>query len=145
MIIEQIAELIFNKFADTDIALAILGRDGSFIANKPEVFGKVFPAHRLLAELCAKIDDGCEPLISQVDGHFVAASDISTDSGSIGYAVMLLPNDRPEKSIEYHDFIEIILEQFSLIAGLVELNQQLTDHGRAEMGGLASPIFASLN
>jgi len=145
MIIEQIAELVFNKFADTDVVLAVLGRDGSFIANEPEVFGKVFPANKLLAELCAKIDDGCEPLISQVGGHFVAASDISTDSGSIGYAVMLLPNDSPEKSTEYHDFVEIILEQFSLITGLIEANQQLTGHVRAEMGSLSSPVFVSVN
>jgi hypothetical protein len=145
MIIERIAELIFNKFDDTDIVLAILGRDGSFIANEPEAFGKVFPVHRLLEELCAKIDDGCEPLISQVDGHLVAASDISTDSGSIGYAVILLPSDNPEKSIEYHNFIEIILEQFSLIAALVETNQQLTRHGKVKKGSMASAVFASVN
>lgn len=144
MIIEQIAKLVFEKFPD-DIVLAILGRDGSLIANKPEIFRQVFPVNNLLNELCARVDDGHEPLISQVDGHLVAASGLSTDTGSIGYAVMLMPNDSPEKSIECHDFIEIILEQFSLIAALVDLNQQLTCTNRAEMGSFASPIFAGVN
>jgi hypothetical protein len=145
MIIEQIAKLIFEKLANNDIVVAILGRDGSFIANKPEIFSKVFSDHKLLKELCVRIDDGCEPLISQVNSHTVAASDLSTDSGSIGFVVMLLPGNSPEKSIESHDFIEIILEQFSLIAALVELNQQITGTDRIEAGGFSTPIFASMN
>ncbi|MBN1786884.1 MAG: hypothetical protein JW806_00650 [Sedimentisphaerales bacterium] len=145
MIIEQIAELVFNRFSDSDIVLAILDRDGSFIANDPEVFGRVFPSGRMLGELCDKIDDGCEPLISQVDGHFVAASGISANLNSIGYAVILLPADNPEKSIEYHDFIEIILEQFSLIASLVLANHRLANHNQAQISGLRSEIFASVN
>jgi hypothetical protein len=153
MIINQIARMVFDSFESTDFVVAILGRDGSCISSRPEVFGKVFPEQRLLDELCVKIDDGCEPLITRIDSYLVAAASLTSGFAccgasrrdNIGYAVILLPAGTSEKSIEYLDFVEIILEQFSLIAGLIERNQQLKDSCETEKGVFELPVFTSLN
>jgi len=147
MTINKIAQTVFDSFDNTDIVLAILNHNGTYVANKLDIFEQVFSDSRLLDELCRRVDDGQEPLISQVDGFLVAASGLSNGLKNIGYAIMLLPADSTSspqadsfKSVDSTpsaqlrtglltagDFIEIILEQFSTIAGLIEANRQLRD------------------
>jgi hypothetical protein len=125
VVIEQTAQMMFANIGCSDIVLAVLGRDGSCTSSKPEVFAKVFANQGLIRDLCSKIDDGCEHLISRIDDCLIIGSSLSSGANSIGYVIMLLPGYSPEKSFEYLDFIEIIMEQFSLLAGVVEQNRHL--------------------
>jgi len=128
MTINQIAQSVFGSFADTDIVLTILNHNGSYVSNKLDIFERVFSDQRLLDELCRRVDDGQEPLFSQIDSYFIAASGLSSGFEGIGYAVMLLPAE----SFKSVDFVEVILGQFSTIAGLIEENQQLRESGEIE-------------
>jgi hypothetical protein len=130
MIINQIASMVFDDFADTGIVIAIIGRTGSYVSNKLDVFERIFVEGGLLDGLCGRVDDGQEPVISRLDGHLVAASGLSAGFDSIGYVVMLLPAGTSEQSV-YFDFIEIIFAQFSHIAGLIVQNQRLRDYSEA--------------
>jgi hypothetical protein len=145
MTINQIAQAVFDGFDNTDIVVAILNRSGSYVSNRLDIFERVFAEQRLLDELCRRVDDGQEPLISQIDGYLVAACGLSSGFDGIGYAIMLLPGDSFGKSFEHLDFIEIILEQFSLVAGLIEQNQQLRDYSEAVKTEAESTAFASVN
>lgn len=161
MTINKIAQVVFDSFANTDIVLAILNRNGSYVSNKIEVFEQVFSEGKLLEELRRKIDDGHEPLITQIGEFLVAASALSADFNSMGYVIMLLPastssegsGHSSEKSPEYLDstgsrqveLIEIILEQFSLIAGLIEQNQQLIEYSETIKTSAELAAFASVN
>lgn len=113
---EKTTQLIFDSFENTDIAVALISKDGDCIANRPEVFDKVFSNQKLLEGLCQKIDDGQEPLITFVDDFLVAASGLSTGDDDISYAVMIVPDCSPERAISCMDFVEIILSQISQLA-----------------------------
>ncbi len=141
MTINQIAHAVFDSFASTDIVLAILNHNGSYVANKLDVFEEVFSDQRLLDELCRRVNDGQEPVISQIDGFFVAAAGLSNGFEQVGYAIILLPAE----SFGHIDFIEIILEQFSTIAGLIEQNQQLKDSIETEKTIFDMPALTSVN
>jgi len=149
MIINQVAHTVFDSFANTDIVLAILNHNGSYVANKLDVFEQVFSERTLLDELCRRVDDGQEPLISQIDDFLIAASGLSNGFKNIGYAIMLLPagstNSPQADSIKSIDFIEIILEQFSQIAGLIEQNQQLRDSSETEKTIFEMPVLTNVN
>lgn len=145
MTIDQTARMMFDSIDNTDIVLAILGRNGSCMSSRPEVFAKVFADQKLLEDLCSKIDDGAEPVISKVDDCLVVASSLCAGVKNLGYAVMLLPGYSPEKSFEYLDFIEIIMDQFSLLAGVVEQNRQLAESDKALESGNVSGVFVGVN
>ena len=129
--------MVFDSFEGTDLIVAILGRTGSYVSNKLDVFEKVFADQRILAELCRRIDDGQEPLITHIDSYLLAAKAVTSGSDNIGYAVILLPACTFEKSFSCLDYIEIILDQFSLIAGLLGQNQHLGQSSRAELASFA--------
>ncbi len=141
MIINRIASMVFDSFADTDVVVAILNHNGSYVASRLDVFEKVFCDRGLLDGLCRRVDDGQEPLIAHIDGFLVAASSLSAGFNGIGYVVMLLPGSS-QQSFEH---IEIILEQFSLIAGLIEQNQQLRDYSESGKSDMDLVAVACVN
>jgi len=136
MTINQIAQSVFGSFADSDIILGILNHNGSYVSNRLDIFERVFADQRLLDELCRRVDDGQEPVFSQINEYFIAASGLSSGFEGIGYAVILLSAEsfRSVDSTDSRqvDFVEVILEQFSTIAGLIEQNQQLKESGEIE-------------
>jgi hypothetical protein len=132
--------MVFDSFESTGLIVAILGRTGSYVSNKLDVFETVFADQRVLDGLCRRIDDGHEPLTTRINGYLVAASALTSGFDCIGYVVMLLPADTSEKSIDCLDFVEIMLNQCSLIADLVEQNQQLKQSAETE-----SASFANVN
>ena len=138
MIINQLARMVFDSFEGTGIIIAILGRTGSYVSNRLDIFETVFTDQLILDELCRRIDDGHEPLITQIDGYLVAASALTSGFDCIGYVVMLLPAWTSEKSLECLDFVEIILNQCSIIAGLINQNQQLKQSAETELASFAS-------
>ncbi|MDD5134513.1 MAG: hypothetical protein PHP01_03770 [Phycisphaerae bacterium] len=145
MTIDQITEMMFDNLDSTDIVLAVLGRNGSCVSNRPEIFTKVFADQKLHENLCCKIDDGAEPVISKVDDCLVVASSLCAGIKNLGYVVMLLPGYSPEKSFEYLDFIEIIMNQFSLLAGVIEENRQLSNMDRISRCGDLAGVLAGVN
>ena len=145
MVIEQTAQMMFNNIDCSDIVLAVLGRDGSCTSSRPDVFAKVFANQGLLRDLCSKIDDGCEHLISRIDDCLIIGSSLSSGADSIGYVIMLLPGYSPEKSFEYLDFIEIIMEQFSLLAGVIEQNQHLAGLSQSAQTDNFVGVLAGVN
>src|SRR3972149_1717231 len=109
LVIDQTARMMFENIGCADIVFAILGREGSCISSRPEVFGKVFANQRLLHSLCSKIDDGAELMISRSDDCLIIGSSLSAGVKNLGYIIMLLPGYSPEESFEYLDFIEIMM------------------------------------
>jgi hypothetical protein len=131
MLINRIASSVFDSFSDSGIIATIVAPSGTYVSNRVEIFEQVFSNQRLLDQLCRRIDDGCEPLIAQIDDFLVAACGLSAGFDNLGYVIMLLPSYTYEQS-ENFDFIEIILEQFSSLAALIEQNQRLRDLGEPE-------------
>lgn len=112
MIIDRIARTVLESFEESNVILAIVDREGCYVSSQIDVFEEVFADPQMLDEMCRKIDDGCEPLTTQMGNYFVAGASIN----DIGYSILLVPNYAPEKTAAYSDFIEIVLSQISMLA-----------------------------
>ena len=78
-----------------------------------------------MKELCAKIDDGVEPVVTQADDCSIIAAQLATERSNCGYVIIALPQYSPESTLINIDLIEMLLSQFGLLAKLIEKNNLL--------------------
>ena len=132
---EQIARQVFNVLPDQGPMIVIMDRDGHVWPSDSERFSKLNPDEAVLKDLCDKIDDGAEPVVSQVGDYSIVASQLATDNCNCGYVIIALrkesqglPQSGPESTLANMDLVEIILNQVGLIARLIEKNNLLYEH-----------------
>jgi len=123
---EQIARQVSDVLPERGPVLAILDRDGTCWPSNPEEFAKLNFTAALLKELRAKVDDGAEPVITQVGDVSVTIAQLSTDRTNCGYVLVALPRHGPECTLTNIDLIETLLSQITLIARLIEKSSLLT-------------------
>ncbi|MEN6387179.1 MAG: hypothetical protein ABFD79_18525 [Phycisphaerales bacterium] len=111
MIIDRIARTVMESFDNSKIILAIVDREGCYVSSKIDLFEKVFDDPQMIDEMCKKIDDGCEPAITQMGNYLAAGAAI----GEFGYSILLVPDYTPDKAAAYHDFVEIVLSQIGML------------------------------
>lgn len=122
---EQIAREIFNILPEQGPVMVIIDRDGHFWPSDSEVFSKFNISESFLRELCAKIDDGAEPVVTQVDECSIIATQLATERTNCGYVAIALPQYSPESTLININLIEVLLNQVGLIAKLIEKNSLL--------------------
>jgi hypothetical protein len=121
MLNEQVARQLFDVLPERGPLVLIMDRRGNiWPSDSDELASESF-----LKELCAKIDDGAEPVLTQVNDCSIVAAELTTDQGDCGYVMIALPNCGPESTLVNIDLIEMVLSQFSLIARLIEKNNLL--------------------
>ena len=125
MLNEQIARQIFEILPEQGPILLIMDRDGHSWPSDSEEVAKLNMSGPSLKELCAKIDDGAEPVLTQINGCSIVAAQLATERSNCGYVIMALPQYSPESTLINIDLIEILLSQLSLIAKLIEKNNLL--------------------
>jgi hypothetical protein len=122
---EQIARQVFEVLPEQGPILLITDRDGHRWPSDSEEYAKLNISEQFLNELCAKIDDGAEPVVTQVNDCSIVAAQLATERSNCGYVIIALPRYGPESTLINIDLIEILLSQFSLIAKLIEKNNLL--------------------
>jgi hypothetical protein len=122
MLIEQIARQIFEVLPEGGATIVIMDREGNNWPSDPEEFAKLNISESFLKELCAKIDDGAEPVVTSADDCSVIAAQLATERSNCGYVVIALPQYSPESILINIDLIEMLLNQIGLIAQLIENN-----------------------
>ena len=125
MLIEQIARQIFEVLPEGGATIVIMDREGNNWPSDPEEFAKLNISDSFLKELCAKIDDGAEPVVTGADDCRVIAAQLATERSNCGYVVIALPQYSPESILINIDLIEMLLNQIGLIAQLIEKNNLL--------------------
>jgi hypothetical protein len=125
MLNEQIARQVFDVLPEQGPILLIMDRDGHRWPSDSEEYAKLDISEPFLEELCAKIDDGAEPVITQINDCSIAATQLATDRSNCGYVIIALPQYGPESTLINIDLIELLLNQFSLIVKLIEKNNLL--------------------
>ncbi len=125
MLNEQIARQVFEVLPEQGPILLITDRDGHSWPSNSEKYAKLNISEPFLKELCAKIDDGAEPIITQINDCSIVATQLSTERSNCGYVIIALPQYSPESTLINIDLIEMLLSQFSLIAKLIEKNNLL--------------------
>jgi len=122
---EQIARQIFDILPEQGPIMVIIDRDGNCWPSNSENFSTLNISESFLKELCAKIDDGAEPVVTQTDGLSIVATQLATERTNCGYVIIALPQYNPESTLINIDLIEILLNQTGLIAKLIEKNNLL--------------------
>jgi len=122
---EQIARQIFDILPEQGPVMVIMDRDGHCWPSNSEGFSGLNVSESFLRELREKIDDGAEPVVTQVDDFSLIATQLATERTNCGYVVIALPQYSPESTLINIDLVEILLNQIGLIAKLIEKNNQL--------------------
>jgi hypothetical protein len=122
---EQVARQVFDILPDGGPIMVIMDRDGNCWPSNSEEFSKLNISESFLRELCAKIDDGTEPVITSPNGLSIIAAQLATEQTNCGYVIVALPQYNPESTMANINLIETILSQTSLIAKLIEKNNLL--------------------
>lgn len=122
---EQIAHQVFDVLPERGPILIIMDRDGSSWSSNAEELAKLSLTEALLKDLRAKVDDGAEPVVTQVDDACVVIAQLSTDQTNCGYVVVALPRHSPECTLAHIDLVESLLSQVTLIARLIEKSSML--------------------
>jgi hypothetical protein len=125
MLTEQIARQIFEVLPEGGPTIIIMDREGNNWPSDPEEFAKLNISESFLKDLCAKIDDGAEPVVTGADNCSVIAAQLATERSNCGYVIIALPQYSPESILINIDLIEILLNQIGLIAQLIEKNNLL--------------------
>jgi hypothetical protein len=125
MLNEQVARQVFEVLPERGPLVLIMDRRGNSWPSDSEEFAKLNISESFLKELCAKIDDGAEPVVTQVNDCSIIATELTTNQSDCGYAMIALPNYSPESTLVNIDLIEMVLNQFSLIVKLIEKNNLL--------------------
>ncbi len=127
MLTKQVARQIFEVLPERGPIVVIIDCEGNNWPSDPEEFAKLNISESFLKELCAKIDDGAEPVVTGVDDFSVVAAQLATEHNNCGYVIIALPQYSPESTLINIDLIEALLNQIDLIAKLIEKNNLLCD------------------
>ena len=122
---EQVARQVFDILPESGPIMVIMDRDGNYWPSNTEEFSKLNISESFLRELCAKIDDGTEPLITHTNDSSIVAAQLATERTNCGYVIIALPQYNPESTMVNINLIETILSQTGLIAKLIEKNSLL--------------------
>jgi len=117
---EQIARRVFELLPEQGPIMILMSRDGHYWPSDSERFSKLSLTDSFLKQLCAKVDDGDEPVITHVTDISIIASQLATEHTDCGYVIIALPSYSPESTLANIDLIEVVLNQLGLIAKLIE-------------------------
>ena len=141
---EQVARQIFEIFPDSGVVMVIVDREGHLWPSDTDAFAKLNINTTTIKDICENIDDGAEPLVTQIDNISLIASQFVTEHTNCGYVIIAIPQQTREQAAVNMDLLEIILNQVSLIAKLIEKNNLLYELQLKHQNTLCSPGF-SLN
>ncbi len=122
---EQVARQIFELLPERGPVMIIMDREGNCWPSDSEQFSKLNISKEFLKELCGKVDDGAEPIVTQANDCSVVAAQLATEQTNCGYVFLAVPQYGPESTLANIDLVEIVLSQVSLIAKLIEKNNLL--------------------
>jgi hypothetical protein len=116
----HIASQIFSVLPEDGPGLAIIDRHGHRYTSEAELLAAQGITDETIKDLCSRVDDGCEPVITKAGETTVVASYLSTDRCNYGYAFILLKDYCPVAAMANIQLIETVLAQMNLVARLTE-------------------------
>ncbi|MHC4188017.1 MAG: hypothetical protein ACYSRQ_07475 [Planctomycetota bacterium] len=122
---EQLGREMFHILPENGPIIAIIDRDGNCWPSDSERFSELDISENFFKELCAKVDDGQEPVITEANESSIVAAQLATDKTNCGYVLIALPGLSTESTLININLIEILLIQLGLITKLIEKNNLL--------------------
>jgi len=131
MLNEQIASVVFSCLPEDGPLAVILDGNGKYWSSNTEKYSAIFSKGHSLEDIISRINDGDDPVIGNVDGTAVVASELSTKNAHCGYVVFALDGYTQESAVENIDLIDTIISLMSLVGCLIERNDQIkTDQSK---------------
>ncbi|MHC4543213.1 MAG: hypothetical protein ACYTDW_03865 [Planctomycetota bacterium] len=140
---EQIAGEIFDILPEDGPIVIIVDREGKHWLSDSARFSRLNISESFLKGLCAKIDDGAEPVVTQVNDFGVVAAQLATEETNCGYVIIVLPQYSTESTLINIGLIEMLLNQIGLIAKLVEKAEQAYELQTKQLGMYSQSNVAS--
>ncbi len=125
MLNEQVARQVFETLPEGAPLMMIMDTQGNTWPSNSHDFAELNISEPFLREVCAKIDDGAEPVMTLAGDCSIVAAQLATDKSNCGYVIIALPKYSPESTLANIDLIEMLLSQLSLIAKLIEKHNSL--------------------
>ncbi|MHC4117822.1 MAG: hypothetical protein ACYSWO_09980 [Planctomycetota bacterium] len=122
MLNEQIARQVFEILPEGGPLLLIMDGEGNSWPSNSHDFVELNISEQFFKRICAKIDDGAEPVVAQFDECSVVGAQLATDRNNCGYVIIALPQYTPESTLANIDLLEMLLNQVGLIGKLIEKN-----------------------
>ena len=122
---EQIARQVFDNVPEGGPLVLLMDRRGNRWPSNSEELAKLDISESFLQEFCAKIDDGDEPIVTQVHKYSIVGAALATERNDCGCVLIAVPKSSPESTFNNVGLIEMLLSQFSVIARLIEKNNLL--------------------
>jgi hypothetical protein len=120
MLNEQVARQVFEIIPEQGPLVVLINCDGNCWPSDSDRFEKLNLSADWMENFRSKIDDGVEPVISQIENYSIVGSQLDTGNAKCGYVLMALDGTGPESLISKMELVEMILGQFSLIARMIE-------------------------
>jgi len=132
---EQIARQVFDILPEHGPMMVIVDRDRNCWPSDSTKFSALNIDEAFLTDLCTKVDDGDEPLVTQVNDCSIIAAQLITERTNCGYVIIALPQYNPESTLVNINLLEVILNQTTLIAKLIEKNNLLYELQMKQLNG----------
>ncbi len=141
---EQIARQVFEILPEGGPIMLIADREGNCWPSDSEAFVDLKVNESVLAEIWSKIDDGAEPVITQLDDCVVAAAELATENTKCGYVALFLPKKPSGSALANTDLLEIVVNQVNLIAKLIEKNAKLYELQLRQQPGTTDYVYSEI-
>jgi hypothetical protein len=141
---EQIARQIFDILPEDGPMMVIISKEGNCWPSNAEGFTKLGISDGHIKELCSKIDDGEEPIITNISDFSLVITGLATERSDCGYIMIVLPHYSPESTMANIGLVEIMLSQVGLIAHLIEQNNSLYERQMKQLVGCGHPEGESI-
>lgn len=135
------ARKIFETVPEDGAVILFVDERNTFLVSDSEVFERLKVEKEFLNWICAKIDDGQEPIITQQNNCSIIASELAKDDQSYGKLLLFLPLQTPESMLKNTELAELMINQCSQIASLVEENFELEKLNFRLLSAYRSPEY----
>ena len=122
---EQVARHIFENLTCDGPVMIIIDDQNHCWPSDSEKFSKLNLTEDFLRQICARINDGVEPVIAKTDNCDIFAAQLATEKTNCGYVILALPGTKSDTTPANCDLADMLLNQVNLIAKLIEKNHLL--------------------
>jgi len=126
LLAEQVGRYLLEMVGPEGPALVVVTPNRRVQTRHPGRVGVLLSENeRLVGDLCARLDDGEDPLVVKVEGGCIAACQLASERAHCGYLLIFLEGYTLETAGANMRLVELIVAQAGLICELVEKNNHL--------------------
>jgi hypothetical protein len=116
----HIASNVFSVLPEDGPSVVIIDRHGHRYTSEPDALLTRGVTEEAIHDLCSRIDDGYEPIITKSGDTTLVGTHLTTDRCNYGYVLVLLKDYCPVTAMSNITLFETILGQMNLVARLTE-------------------------